>query len=186
MKKIFIVVFILYVVQASCQISRHSVGFNTGYSQELFPDSYFYRITMFQGEYRYAACDWRWGGLDVVAQLQVNPTHYGTDYRMVEFLRSIEVGVTAGVSLRVNIVGDYFTASVMGFLGPLYTPHLPARQGGALNFSDNLAIALDVKLYRRLYLDLRGGFRHLSNAGLFNPNYGINSPWVGFGLFYKI
>lgn len=186
MKKIFIVALILYAVQVSCQTSRHSAGFNMGYSQELFPDSYFYRSVMLQGEYRYAACNWRWGGLDVVAQLQINPTRYGTDYRMVEFSKSIEVGITAGASLHVNIVGDYFIGSVMGFLGPLYTPHLPARQGGALNFSDNLAIALGIKLYHSLYLDLRGGFRHLSNAGLFDPNYGINSPWVGFGLFYKI
>lgn len=168
------------------QSGRHSVGVNVAYGWELFPQSYHYRTTMIEGQYRYSACHWSWGALEVVAQLHINPTHYATDYPMVDFERSVEVGVTAGLNLKINIVKDYFTVNILGFIGPLYTPHLPARQGGWLNFSDNLAVALNVKLYQNLHLDIRGGFRHLSNAGLFTPNYGINTPFIGFGLFYKI
>lgn len=186
--KLFAFFTLLFILCTPCaaQNSRHIVGAGVSYGWELFPQSYFYRTTVICAQYRYQACLWNWGALEVSGQLQVNPTHYATDYTRAEFERSVEVGFLVGVNFKVNIYKDYISAGIGGFIGPIYTPHLPVRQGGVLNFSDNLAVEINVKLYKGLFVQASGGFRHLSNAGFYSPNYGINTPWLGFGIFYKI
>lgn len=164
---------------------RHSVKLNTSYMIELYPEKYYYRACDLSAEYGYSFLQTRWCSLEAVGAIHYATTRYATQYPPTNYARGYEMGFTAGMNWNIKIVGDYFSANIMGFIGPLYTPSLPARQGGKLNFSDNLAAGFSVKLCKYLYADVRGGFRHMSNAGLSSPNHGINTPWFGFGFLSK-
>jgi hypothetical protein len=60
----------------------------------------------------------------------------------------------------------------------------PERQSSGFIFSDNLFIGLDIQLIDNLYMDIRPGFRHISNLGLQDPNWGVHSFVLSGGLLF--
>ena len=70
--------------------------------------------------------------------------------------------------------------------GPHYVSGTPERQADGFIFSDNLLLGLNVKLFEKIYLDLRSGFRHISNAGLNHPNGGVNDLVLNGGVFINL
>lgn len=169
------------------QSSRHQVGVSSSYLVELFPDKYYYRACTFQTGYRYVFGAGRWCEFQVVGQLSAARTRYSaTAFPTEDYPTGMELGVQAGVLWNIYLYKEYVSVYAGGFIGPVYTPNMPARQGGVINFSDNLCAGVRVRLTPYLFAEVQGVFRHLSNAGLAWPNYGINSYGGGVGLFYRL
>lgn len=184
-KRILFTLILTGIVFSSGAQKRHSVGLNSAYMVELYPQSYFYRVRDIAIEYKYEFFRNRWCGIQATGQLHYTPIHFSSSPSLTEFGTGYELGFTVGLNWNINIFKDYLSFNAGGFIGPMYTPVMPARQGGWLNFSDNLHAGFSVKLYKFLYLDIRARFRHLSNAGFFKPNHGVNTYGGGIGLFGK-
>lgn len=165
---------------------RHSLGATVSYLSELFPHAYYYRGVGVEATYRYAFVQSRWCELQAIGSLHYTSTHYSAvAFPTDDYRRGYETGITVGLQWNIALYKDFFRAYLGASIGPMYTPTLPARQGGTLNFSDNICLGLHIKLYGGLNLDLRYNYRHLSNAGFSSPNYGLNNHCPSIGLFYK-
>lgn len=189
MRKFFTLFFAIIALSShakdSTLVSRHKLGLNFGAMQSNYPEKYIYDATYFQVQYNYTFARVGHFDFEVIVSPQYNTTYYSTDYTRTAFERSYELGFTAGINVRFNMWKERLFVSAMGIIGPMYTPHMPARQGTPLNFSDNLAVAIGAKFWKRYILDLRMGYRHMSNAGFNPPNYGLNSHWVTIGVYYE-
>lgn len=166
---------------------RHSVALASSYLREIYPDRYYYRGVDLQATYRYSFARQLWCDFHLTGSLQATRTRYSAvAFPTDDYRDGYEVGFTVGLLWEVFLYKDYLSFYAGGFIGPMYTPLMPARQGGDVNFSDNLCAGLNVKLVEMLSLDLRAGYRHMSNAGFANPNYGLNNYWFGVGLICRI
>lgn len=58
--------------------------------------------------------------------------------------------------------------------------------GSALNFSGMIEATAEVRLAKRLRLQIGGGVMHYSNGGRANPNLGINIPSASVGLRWDL
>lgn len=165
---------------------RHSAGVTVSGLYELFSHAYLYRGIGVEATYRYAFVQNRWCEVLVTGTLHYTATRYSaTSFPTDDYRDGLEVGLTVGVLWDIALVKDYFSVYLGGFIGPMYTPQMPARQGGTLNFSDNICVGFHIKLHKALNLNLRYTFRHMSNAGFAKPNHGLNDHCLGVGLFYK-
>lgn len=77
-----------------------------------------------------------------------------------------------------------FSAYVLGNVGPMYidTDTEMLRKGFA--FSDIFALGANYKI-NKISFDFRTMIRHVSNANLQKPNYGLNSVGFEFGAYYE-
>lgn len=171
--------------EQTTQRPRHTIGVNGGYGRPTLPERYTYNATFMQIQYSYAFKRVRSWDFEVVVMPQYNLTQLTLDKEMTRRGTGYEVGFTAGVTFRTNLWDDRLNFYFMAFLGPMYIPECPARQSSGLNFSDNLAVGVGVKLFGNLYLDLRPGFRHVSNASIKLPNAGLNMWWMTAGIHYR-
>ena len=67
-------------------------------------------------------------------------------------------------------------------VGPHYLSFSTARQRGGFIFSDNFATGIIAKIGANAVMEVQYRYRHLSNAGLKDPNWGIDNHFalVGF------
>ncbi len=93
----------------------------------------------------------------------------------------INVGILIRKSLLPSLSG-YFLASI----GPGYFPHGTERMARGVGFSDNLALGLTWQFSRRINLESRFGFRHVSNAKIAYPNEGYDTVNLDVGLSYNL
>lgn len=70
---------------------------------------------------------------------------------------------------------------LLGTAGPMFVNLETERQAKGFCFSHTLALGMSVR-FNKIILDIRPGFRHVSNAGLKKPNEGYNTSNVQFGL----
>lgn len=169
------------------QRTAHEVGVSGSYLVELYPERYYYRVTTFQAGYRYVFGRGSWCDFHVVGQLSAAQTHYSaTAFPTDDYPIGTEVGVQGGVLWNIYLYKEVVSLYAGGFIGPVYTPHMPARQGGKINWSDNLCAGLRVRITPHVYVEAQAIFRHLSNAGLARPNHGINTYGGGVGLFCRL
>lgn len=184
-RSFFLVLLTVAALHSNAQ--SHYIAIEGSWLKELFSDRYFYRACDTKITYRYEFGDVGWCNFVALGSVNFCKTRYSaTAFPTNDYREGFEVGFTGGVLWNIYLYEDYLTYYLGGFIGPQYTPDMPARQGGWLNFSDNLCSGFKVKIAPSLYGDVRFVFRHLSNAGFFRPNYGINSFGFGFGLAYQI
>jgi len=98
------------------------------------------------------------------------------------FQKGYEFGVNYGLLIRKKILRDFLLGYSCLSLGPHFVSKTPDRQSNGFIFSDNLFVGLQIKVITNTYLDLRIGFRHISNASIKKPNGGINNSFVSIGL----
>lgn len=161
--------------------------FNLTYSRkEDAGVSYNYHVTFFQGQYYYVLLPRRTWSIDILAQPQYNITKFRDKRHRGKELHGFEFGLNAGVLIRKNFFNDLL--SLYGFIssGPHYISGAPERQSSGFIFSDNFFIGLNIRLLEDVYLDLRPGFRHISNAGLTKRNAGINNLVFSGGFFINL
>lgn len=165
--------------------TKHKIGFNVGASTENYPLRYVYQTNMYQVQWNYTFARVSGFEFESILSPQISTTYYNEGYYPYPgFSRGIELGFTVGVNCRFNFWKDRLFVCAMGIIGPMYTPSMPPRQGTPLNFSDNLAVGIGARIAGHYIIDLRIGYRHLSNAELNPPNHGINSHWISGGVYY--
>ena len=163
-------------------------GIHTGYQN---PASYDYRPTLFLLEYqkRLSKKDKRFL-LDYLLQPQVNAVRFKDSLlqgAQKEYTKSWEAGVNINLLLHVSLFHNAqknrgAEVYLQGGSGPHYIHASPARQAKGFIFSDNIYFGFRTTLAQRLLFDVRGGLRHLSNASLKKPNYGLDNTVVGAGI----
>ncbi|MBM3441042.1 MAG: acyloxyacyl hydrolase, partial [Bacteroidetes bacterium] len=62
----------------------------------------------------------------------------------------------------------------------------PTRQARGFIFSDNAFGGVNLKCAKHTWIDLRIGFRHISNAGLREPNGGVNNLMLSGGFIFDL
>lgn len=163
---------------------RHKWGFITGYgNQKKLEVSYTYEVVFFQFQYYYSLLKKKAWSLEVLLQPQYNVTKYKNGFLGEEKKKGHEFGLNIGFLARKNIVKDLLNSYILISAGPHYVSGTPERQTAGFIFSDNLFAGISVRVFKSVYLDIRGGFRHISNAGIKNPNKGVNNLIINEGFF---
>ena len=163
---------------------RRKIGFIAGYGdQRWLSVNYEYEVVFFQAQYSYAFHRRPTWGLEVLVQPQYNRTTYRPIDVWAPFEDGHEYGLNVGIVIRKNFFDDLLSIYFLGSVGPHYISGAPQRQQEGFIFSDNLFIGASVRLYKSFYIDLRPGFRHISNAGIDQPSAGINNVVFSGGFF---
>jgi len=89
------------------------------------------------------------------------------------------------VGLRYNFTSPGRLAPfIEGQLGVAYADIPKHIQGTRFSFTESAGLGLRYFVSGRTAFELSGRFRHLSNAGIKEPNPGINEVYVLFGVSY--
>lgn len=188
-----LVAFFLIVTGSNAQDStlfngtKHRFGAVAGFGGQLvFHIPYNYDVVFIQAEYYYAFLRKKIWGLDLIVQPQYNRSHcYCTDDENLRFTGN-EFGLNAGILFRINALKDLLSFYAFVSSGPHYSTLTPERQSEGFLFSDNFFIGFNVRLFRNFNFDLRSGFRHMSSAGLTEPNGGVNNFSVEAGFMVNL
>ncbi|MFO7614905.1 MAG: acyloxyacyl hydrolase [Bacteroidales bacterium] len=170
-------------------IPRHRLGFIVGYGDKyelVLKANYEYKVVLFQIQYGYALLKKEKWGIDMVLQPQYNVTKYKYESSDQDYRNGFEYGINLGVLLRMNCCRDLLSFYTIISAGPHYTKGSIKRQAPGFIFSDNLSLGSNIKLWEDIYLDVRTGFRHLSNANLNQPNIGIDNIILSGGFHYNL
>lgn len=94
-----------------------------------------------------------------------------------------EFGTNIGIRFYQKLSNGFLLYQMLG-AGPHFMTAKIPRQATGFLFSDNLAIGMMKRLSRSkpVFLNFHFFFRHLSNAGLREPNGGINTLNFRLGL----
>jgi hypothetical protein len=93
-----------------------------------------------------------------------------------------EFGLNLGIRNYVKINEGFYFYQMLGS-GPHYVSAEIGRQANGFIFSDNLALGAFLRLNKKsLFLNIQYVQRHISNAGLKDPNGGVNSYNFVIGL----
>ncbi len=156
--------------------SSHSIALNT---------DYYYQVKFYQLQYSIAISRKKTFGIELLVQPQYNTTKYKMyphdDTK--DYLTGYEYGLNIGFLFRKNVAKDLLSFYMMLSTGPHYASGTPHRQANGFLFSNNLCAGIDLRIYKMLYLDVRPGIRHISNAKLRIPNAGLNDITLTEGLF---
>ena len=96
-----------------------------------------------------------------------------------------EIGINLGILFKIQLQNKYHLYSGFG-IGPHYVTETPHIQASGFIFSDNIYLGMSCNIYKALDINFMYQFRHISNAGLKNPNLGINNTIFSWGLNLKI
>jgi hypothetical protein len=156
--------------------NSHSIALNT---------DYYYQVKFYQLQYSIAISRKKNFGIELLAQPQYNTTKYKMyphdDTK--DYLTGYEYGLNIGFLFRKNVANDLLSFYMMLSSGPHYASGTPHRQANGFMFSNNLCAGIDVRTYKSLYLDIRPGIRHISNAKFRIPNAGLNDITLTEGFF---
>jgi hypothetical protein len=145
---------------------------------------YTYELTFFQIQYyRLLFYREKWS-IDIIAEPQFNSTIFMKENGDGDLLPGYEFGFTAGLLYRRMFLNGKLSFYSFISSGPHFISDAPKRQTPGFIFSDNLMIGIQCRLMPKLYVDFRGGIRHISNAGLKDPNGGINNIVLGSGIYF--
>jgi hypothetical protein len=147
---------------------------------------YDYEVQFFQLQYYWAFLRKKTWGLDLLIQPQYNKTTFRHVDNIPDETNGYELGVNVGLLIRKNIFKDFLSFYAILSTGPHYVSGTPQRQSDGFIFSDNLLFGLNVKLLKNIYLDIRPGFRHISNASLTHPNGGVNNFVINGGFLLNL
>lgn len=154
---------------------QSNFSWSLGYSakDERLPEGYNYSPLAFFGQYRFA----QFGSFDIYSEAQfaraTSLTRGDGDY---------EFGFNLGLMYQLSLSPDMMLAAALGS-GPYYITVDTRRQARGFIFSDNFELGLTYHPPQsHTALQLRARYRHISNAGLENPNGGIDNLFVIAGV----
>ncbi len=163
--------------------NRHKWGFDFGYGTQSGLDvNYFYEVYLFQYQYYFTLLEKGKWALEIIAQPQFNLSRFKYDNDSPTINSGHEYGLNAGLLIRGNFERDLLRPYLFISTGPHHVSGAPERQTPGFIFSDNLFSGLSIRLNESFFLDLRFGFRHISNAGIKNPNGGVNTFVFNIGF----
>ena len=169
--------------------AKTMVGLMYGYGTQEplgMKADYQYDAIYYQFQYYRSLVRWQKSGIELLIQPQYNRTNFIHGDRKFRNYYGYEIGLNVGFLFRRYLANESISIYVLLSSGPHYASSLPFRQSSGFIFSDNLFLGVTIKLYDNIYLDLRPGIRHLSNAGFKKPNGGINSMVINTGLIVPL
>ena len=177
--------------EESVDLHRSRLGILYGYGTKDMPWShldiaYHYEVNLLQLQYFYAIKTGRTFACDVLVAPQYNTTTYRKVDHTGDMYNGYELGLTAGFMPKLNAYDGALGIYLMITSGPMYISGTPGRQAEGFNFSSTAATGVQVRLLKKAYIDLRTGFRHLSNARLKEPNGGVNNLVWSVGVNYAL
>ena len=172
---------------SSSNDSKYNIGFISGYgNQSLLNVNYDYRVIFFHAQLYYTFIDKSTWSMEILVQPQYNITKFRHVDTLAVESNGYEFGLNAGVLARKNLFEDFLSLYILISAGPHYVSGTPEIQARGFVFSDNFFTGLTVKLNENVHLDLRSGFRHISNASLKKPNGGVNNVILSGGILLKL
>ncbi len=147
---------------------------------------YFYEVFFFQLQYYHTLSRSRTMALDLLLQPQYNVTSYRLKNHAVERTDGYEYGLNIGLVARKNMLRDFLSIYIGASTGPHYVSGTPTRQADGFIFSSSFFGGINIRFMRNVYLDIRPGYRHISNANFKHPNSGINNLVINSGLFVAL
>ncbi len=166
---------------------RHRIGFVSGIGgQAGLNVTYDYQVLFFQAQYYYALPDRKTRGIDILIQPQYNLTKYKAIDSLPDRTNGFEFGLNGGILIRRYILADLLSLYAFISTGPHYVSGSPQRQSNGFIFSDNGFIGINIRMRKNIYLDVRTGFRHISNANLNKPNGGVNNLVFSAGFLVNL
>ncbi len=95
----------------------------------------------------------------------------------------LEYGINFGLRYYQHLIGGFYLYETVSS-GPHYITATLERQAKGFIFSDNLAVGFFKRLRSKkpIFLNLQASVRHISNAGLKSPNWGVNTLNLLVGL----
>lgn len=114
---------------------------------------------------------------------QINPAISRFEKTIIS--REMEIGLNLEFQLNIRILKNTAIYGALG-LGPHYVSTNTKRQRPGFIFSDNIITGLRQKINDKIELNLHYKFRHISNANLKLPNWGINNYLIGIGLVTRM
>jgi len=97
---------------------------------------------------------------------------------------AVEFGSNLGIQYRIWEGNKQHIQAAIG-VGPHYTSLETSIQHKGFLFSDNIEIGYYQQIQNNWGVQIKGRFRHLSNANLFQPNKGLDNLFVMVGVFWK-
>ena len=97
----------------------------------------------------------------------------------------MELGLGLPVLTYYFDTGTRFTPYIEGGLGLLYTDLRGYSLGGHFSFMENIGVGASYFLTQNIAFNASWRFRHISNAGLYDDNAGLESGifLAGFSYF---
>ncbi len=96
-----------------------------------------------------------------------------------------EAGLNAGLMYQWALGGGWYVTAAVG-TGPHFITAETSLQARGFIFSDNFELGLAMPLGARAQLHCRTRFRHISNAGLKEPNKGIDTFFALAGVVWQL
>ena len=187
----------------SLQGRFYQIGYNTGYASVdnfIFKDDdYYYEVyfNKIQVLYRIKSGKINY---DFIFQPEVNraqhklfnpwfagnPDVYSEQREIWKRFKYInEYIFNCGVLLKTHL-NTSLELYALASLGPGYFDEGTERMAKGIGFSDNLATGLHYNFYKKWVLDVRLGYRHVSNAEIKQPNAGYDALEYNLGLAYRL
>lgn len=147
---------------------------------------YQYEIRQFEAQYSYALIQGSSFDFDLLATPQINLSRYKREESNLVEERGAEWGITAGISPSIHSSDRNVAIYLLISSGPIYITGSPQRQSRGLNFASNFMAGIYFRIFKKTNLEIRSGFRHLSNAQIRYPNGGLNNLIWSVGLTHGL
>ncbi len=206
MKKniIIILLCVFYFNSYGQKISRYKIGLSYGFGEnEKFPfnnDDHTYDIQFYKIQLNYLAKEL--GKFNF--EINVEPSYYRTKHQLLnEYLVTPEepdylekqddftqlktmneYALGLGLLVRYPILNKW-SVFILGSIAPMYMDTETERMAKGFSFSDVISLGLTYKI-KKVAFDVRYGVRHVSNAGLQQPNSGYNTTNLEFGVMVDL
>lgn len=191
-KKVFLLLACILLImngftQEAFNKERHQLGFVSGYgNQQSLGVKYTYEVVFFQFQHYYRLSKNSKWQIDLLTQPQFNTVKFKPIDTVPQMESGIEFGINVGFLFRRQIVNEKVHFYTFISSGPHYVSGTPARQVSGFIFSDNFFVGMDFQISPQLRLDIRPGFRHISNASIKQPNKGVNTVILSGGFILKL
>lgn len=137
-------------------------------------------------------------------EILIEPTYYQSKHQMINYwyishtvtngdelrLKYMKLKTINEFALNAGIVYRRFLnlkSSVYATLnsGPMYIDTDTERLKKGFAFSDVISVGYNYRM-KKLSFDMKLIYRHVSNANLQKPNFGLNSAGFEFGTYYEV
>lgn len=174
---------------------NHKFGFTFGYGSQVvqllgfeidLEVPYFYEVYLFEFDYYLPFYSNKTWSIETQLRFAYGITSYKKKNNSPSISKSNEVGVSSGILIGKSFFENFLKIYFVSSIGPYYSFDTPDRQISGFLFCGNYDIGINLKLKKNILMDLRTGFRHISNAGLRDPNGGLNNWMVNGGIIFKM
>lgn len=169
--------------------NRERLGIHLGYGSQRFgrlyhTNSYSYEVLFFHLSYDWRIASGRHSGLFAVFEPQFNRTRLKDNTHTVP-TPALEFGLSCGFQYNISLLADHSRIYLGLQSGPHFISDSHPRQAEGFIFASSLYVGNSLRISDVLFFDLRFGTRHMSNAGIEEPNRGINTFFILAGCVFE-